>query len=85
MINLDDVKKENIKEHNTNWPEIPDHPYRIIIVGLSGSGKTNLLFNLMIHQPDIAKKNLYAKGSYEAKYQFLISKWERKYTLKAFK
>ena len=28
MINFDDVTKENIKEHNQNRPQIPDHPYR---------------------------------------------------------
>ena len=33
MINLDDVTKENIKQNNLNWPEIPDHPYKILIVG----------------------------------------------------
>ena len=27
MIHLDDVPKENIKEHNPNSPQIPDHPY----------------------------------------------------------
>ena len=31
MINFDDVIKENTKEHNPNWPQIPDHPYRILI------------------------------------------------------
>ena len=41
MINFDDVVKENIKEHNPNWPQIPDHPYRIFKAGCSGSGKTN--------------------------------------------
>ena len=41
MINLADVTKENIKEHNPNWPQIPDHPCRILIIGGSGSGKTN--------------------------------------------
>ena len=40
MINFDDVTKGNIKEHNPNWPEIPD-PYRMLIIGGSGSGKTN--------------------------------------------
>ena len=30
MINLDDVTKENIKERNPKWPQIPDHPYRIL-------------------------------------------------------
>ena len=41
MINFDDVTKEKIKENNPNWPKIPDHPYRILIIGGSGSGKTN--------------------------------------------
>ena len=45
MINIDDVAKENIKEHNSNWPQIPDHPCIILITGVSGSGKTNSLFN----------------------------------------
>ena len=39
MINLDDVTKENIKGHSTNWPQIPDHPYRILITRCSRSGK----------------------------------------------
>ena len=39
MINFVDVIKENIKAHNTNWPQIPDHPYRILITAGSGSGK----------------------------------------------
>ena len=38
MINFDDVTKENIKEHNGNWPQIPDHPSRILIIGSSKSG-----------------------------------------------
>ena len=46
MINFDDVIKENIKEHDPNWPEIPDYPYRILVVGGSVPGKTNSLFNL---------------------------------------
>ena len=74
MINFDDVTKENIKEHNPNWPQIPDHPYRILIIGGSGSGKTNSLFNLINHQPNIDKIYLYAKDLYEAKYA-LVSRW----------
>ena len=72
MIRLQ--KKKNIKEHNTNCPEIPNNPYRILIVGGSGSGKTNALVNLINHEPDIDKKFLYAKDSFEAKYQFTINK-----------
>ena len=72
MIRLQ--KKKNIKEHNTNCPEIPNNPYRILIVGGSGSGKTNALVNLISHEPDIDKNFLYAKDSFEAKYQFIINK-----------
>ena len=32
MINFDYVTKENIKGHNTNWPQLPDHAYRILII-----------------------------------------------------
>ena len=76
MFNIDYITKEDIKEHNPNWPEIPDHPYKILIVGGSGSGKTNALLNLINHEPDIDKIYLYAKDPYEAKYQFLINKRE---------
>ena len=43
MFNFDYISNENIKEHDPYWPEIPDHPYRILIIGDSGSGKTNAL------------------------------------------
>ena len=55
-----------------NWPYIPDHPHRILIIGGSGSGKTNALLKLIENQPDIAKMYLYAKDPYEAKYKYLI-------------
>ena len=76
MINFDDAIKKNIEEHNPNWPHIPDHPYRILIIGGSGSRKTNSLFNLINQQLDIDKIYLYAKDPYGAKYQFLIKKRE---------
>ena len=76
MINFNDVTKENIKEHNPNCPHIPDHPYRILIMGGFGSGKTNSLFNQVNKERDIGKIQLYAKDPYEAKYQFLINKRE---------
>ena len=47
MINFDDYINENKRKHNLNWPYIPDHPYRILIIGGTGSGKTNTLFNLI--------------------------------------
>ena len=55
MINFDKFVNENKIKHNKNSPYIPDHPYRILIVGGSGSGKTNLLWNLIENQPDIDK------------------------------
>ena len=76
MINFDDVTEENIKEHNPNWPQIPDHPSRILIIGESGSGKPNLLLDLISHQPGIDKSYIYAKDPYEAKYKILINKRE---------
>ena len=77
MINFDDYTNENIIEHNSKWPYIPHHPYRILIIGGSGSGKTNALLNLINNQPDIDKIYLYAKDPYETKYQYLINKREK--------
>ena len=74
MINFDDQANENKIKHNKHWPYIPDHPYRILIIGGSGSGKTNLLLNLIENQPDIDKIYLYVKDPYEPKYQYLINK-----------
>ena len=77
MINFDEYTNENIIEHNLKLPYIPDHPYRILIISGSGSGKTNALLNLINNQPDIDKINLYAKDPYEAKYQYLNNKREK--------
>ena len=76
MINFDEYTNENKKEHNLNWPYIPDHPYRILVIGDSGTGKTNALLNLINNQEDIDKIHLYAKDPYEDKYQYLINKRE---------
>ena len=76
MINFDDYVSENKTKHYLNWLYIPDYPYRILIIGSSGSRKINALLNLITNQPDIDKIYLYAKDLYEAKYQFLIN--ERK-------
>ena len=70
MINFDDYVSgiacnENKTKHDKNWPYIPDHPYWILIIGGWGSGKTNLLLNLMESQPDIDKIYLYVKDPYE--------------------
>ena len=55
MINFGDYTNENKTKHNPNWPYIPNHPYRILIIGGSGSGKTNTLLNLINNQPDKIK------------------------------
>ena len=72
MTNFDNYVNENKTKHNKNQPYIPHHLYRILIIGGSGSGKTNLLSNLIENQPDIDKIYLYAKDPYESKYQYLI-------------
>ena len=77
MINFDDCTNETKIENNSNWPYIPDDPYRILIVSGSGSGKTNALLNLINNQLDIDKIYLYAKDPYEPKYQYLINKREK--------
>ena len=77
MINFDDYNNENKTKHNPDWPYIPDHPYIILIIGRSGSGKRNALLNLINKQPDIDKIYFYAKDPFEMKYQYLINKRER--------
>ena len=68
MINFGDVTKENIKKHTPNWPQSPKYPNRILIIGGSGSGKTNSLCNLINQQPDIDKIYLYDKDPLEANF-----------------
>ena len=74
MTNFDDYVNENKTELNKNWLHIPNHPYRILIIGGSRSGKTNVLISLIENQPHIDKIYLYAKDPYKAKYQYLINK-----------
>ena len=77
MIDFDDYTNENKTEHNLKWPDIPDYPYKILLIGSSRSGKTNALLNLINNQPYIDKIYLYTKDLYEAKYQYLIKKREK--------
>ena len=64
MKNYDESVEIN---HNLNWPYIPDHPYRILIIGGSGSSKNNVLLNLIKHQQD----------PFKSKYQLLFSGTEK--------
>ena len=63
-------------KNNKKWPYIPDHLYRILKIGSSGSGKTNALLDLIKEQDDINKIYLYAKDLSEPKYEFFIKKHE---------
>ena len=76
MINLDSIINENNKEHNEKWPYIPEHPYGILIIVGSGSGKTNTLLHLINKQDNIDKICLYAKDLSEPKYVYLIKNRE---------
>ena len=56
MINEGSITNESNKEHNEKWPYILDHPYRILIIGGSGSGKINILLNLITKRNDLIDK-----------------------------
>ena len=64
------------KKHNEKWPYISEHAYRIIIIGGSWSGKTNVLINLINEQNYIDKIYLDARDLSEPKYEYLIKKRE---------
>ena len=74
MINLDSITNENNKKHNETWPYISHHPYRILIIGGSGSEKTNTILNLINEQNDIDKMYLYARDLNAPKYKILVKK-----------
>ena len=73
MFKFNRITKEDIKKRNPNWSELPNHPYKILIVGGLESRKTNASFNLLHHEPDIDKFFLHAKDPYEAKHELLIN------------
>ena len=81
MFNLDDITNEHDDEHSLKWPCIPDHPYRMLIIGSLGSGKTfkRCMLNL-IKERDSDNLNdkicLYSKDLNETKYQLLIKRLE---------
>ena len=58
MKNYDQSVKIN---HNPNCRYTPDQSYRNLIIGGLGSGKTNVLLNLIKHRPSDTEKNLFAR------------------------
>ena len=85
MINFDDYTDEDKAEYNLKWTYIPYHPYRILIIGGSWSGKTNALLNSINNQPDkiyFYKIYFYEKDLYEAKYQYFTDKINWKFQIK---
>ena len=76
MFDFDYITKEDIKKHNSNWLRIPDHSYKILTVGVPGSGETNALLTFIQHKAGIDKVYLYAKDLKEAKYKFSINQRE---------
>ena len=67
---------KNQTKHNPNWSHTPDHPYRMLIIGGSGPGRTNALLNLIYYQPDIGNIYPCTKDPYGSKYRLLIRKLE---------
>ena len=64
--------------HNPNWSYFPDHPYRILIIGVSGSGKTKVLLSSIKNQrSNIEKIYLYVKHPFNSKYKLLINRREK--------
>ena len=74
MLNLDKIINKNNENNDKNWP------FRMLIIGHSGSGKTNALLHLIQNLNDIIpidKIYLYAKDLGEPKYKFLIDNKEK--------
>ena len=70
MFNLEFIINENNEGHNLKWPYFPDHLYRMLIIGSSGSVKTKVLLDLIKKQDSdslIDKVYLYAKDVNESK------------------
>ena len=80
MLNLDNIvsnKNENKDTTGSSSLERNNWPIRMLIIGRSGSGKTNTLLHLMNNLHPIDKIYLYAKDINEPKYEYLINKREQ--------
>ena len=80
MLNLDNIvnkKNENKDTTKSSSSERNNWLFRMLIIGLSGSGKTNTLLHLINNLHPIDKIYLYAKDIHEPKYEYLINKREQ--------
>ena len=73
MLNLDNI----VSNKNTSSSERNIWPFRMLIVGPSGSDKTNTLLHLINNLHPIDKIYLYAKDIHEPKYEYLNNKREQ--------
>ena len=71
MLNLDNIVGNKKENKDNNWP------FRMLIIGPSGSGTTNTLLHLINNLHPIDKIYLYAKDINEKKYEYLINKFEQ--------
>ena len=71
MVIFDVIITGNIKKYNGSCPKIPHHPYRILVIDGSGTGKTNILLNLIHNQPDSDKIYIYTKDTFDNKFQLI--------------
>ena len=71
MLNLDNTVSNKNENKNNNWP------FRMLIIGPSGSGETNVLLHLINNLHPIDKIYLYAEDLDELKYEYLINRREK--------
>lgn len=64
----DDYHPKHIQKHFLG----PQHPFRMVIAGPSGAGKTNILLNIIMKMTHWDHLYLYAKKLDEPKYKWLI-------------
>ena len=71
MLNLDNIVSNKKENKDNNWS------FTMLIIGSSGSGKTNTLLHLINNLHPIDKIYLYATDIHEPKYEYLINKKEK--------
>ena len=75
MLNLDNIASKDTTGSSSS--ESNDWPFRMLIIGPSGSGRINILLNLTNNLHPIDKIYLYAKDIHEPKYEYLINRREQ--------